>query len=194
MVTETFKQSQSEDARRFIAGYNADGFGIYYSLNPTETRLRSKARKDDIAAAEYLHVDADPNADETPDTFKARLLPKVREFSHLPTFVINSGNGLLAVAVAAIGRANRTGGTIADIEAHNHALAEAFGADPSPRDVCRILRVPGTTNYPNKPKRKAGRVRSEAKSLEANDRATSGDFPPKQTQPTPQQPGSSTKR
>jgi hypothetical protein len=190
VVTESFEYV--EEARRFIADYNGDGYGIYYSLNTTKTRLRSKARKDDIAAVEYLHVDADPNADETPDDFKARLLPKLDEFRYPPTFVVDSGNGLqllwrLRQAVPLTDDA-----TIADIEARNHALAEALGAAPSTRNVDRILRVPGTTNYPNEPKRKQGRVECPAKLLEANDHSYDlGDFPPKQTQPTPHQPGSS---
>ena len=55
--------------------------------------------------------------------------------------------------------------TIADIEARNHALAEAFGGDASARNIDRLLRLPGTTNYPNAKKRKLGRKECRARLL-----------------------------
>jgi hypothetical protein len=82
-----------EQARRFITAHNGAGENVYYSVNPTKTALLSKASKDDIARIEYLHADADPSDDETPQAFKARMIPKIEAFPYPPTFVIDSGNG-----------------------------------------------------------------------------------------------------
>jgi hypothetical protein len=60
---------------------------------------------------------------------------------------------------------------IADIEARNYALAVALGADPSTRNIDRVLRVPGTRNYPNKRKRELGRTECQADYLDCNGNA-----------------------
>ena len=125
--------------------------------------MQSKPRKSDIARVEYLHVDADPNDDESPDQFKARLRPKIEAFPQQPTFVVDSGNGIQLLW--RLRPAVKIGGdeVIKDIEARNYALALAFGADPSTRNIDRIFRLPGTTNYPNGKKREIGRVACKAK-------------------------------
>jgi hypothetical protein len=73
---------------------------------------------------------------------------------------------------------------ITDIEARNWALALRLGADPSTRNIDRILRLPGTINYPNAKKRKDGRVACEAVLLEYNDVAYSIDDFPVHVEPT----------
>jgi hypothetical protein len=155
ITTNTF--TDIEDAREFIAEHNAAGRGVYYSVNPTKTALQSKAKKTDIARIEYLHVDADPGKDETPEAFKERMLAKIAEFPHCPTFVIDSGNGLQLLFKLSEAVEITASSVIADIESRNHALALAFGADPSTRNIDRVFRLPGTINYPNEPKRKLGR-------------------------------------
>ncbi|MDF0521588.1 DNA-primase RepB domain-containing protein [Bradyrhizobium yuanmingense] len=155
--TRTFTTAEIEAMRAFIRKQNATS-NIYYSLNPARTHLNKKATKKDIASVDYLHVDADPSADETPAQFKERLAPLIASFGQQPTFVIDSGNGvqLLWRLDAPVSLTSEQ--DIDDIEARNFALARAFGADPSTRNVDRILRVPGTTNWPNEKKRKAGRT------------------------------------
>jgi hypothetical protein len=165
--TETF--THPERAREFIVETNDRGYGVYYSLNPTKQSMTSKAAKTDIARVEYLHVDADPNEDESPEAFKARMLPKVDAFEPAPTFVIDSGNGLHLLWRLQQAVEITDDRVIADIEACNYALARAFGADPSPRDICRILRLPGTVNYPSAPKREKGRKKCWAKRLRYRD-------------------------
>jgi virulence-associated protein E len=94
----------------------------------------------------------------------------VRAFEPAPTFTIDSGNGLqllwrLEQPVELADDPAR----IADVEARNHALALALGADPSTRNVDRILRLPGTTNHPNRKKRALGRVAVPSRLVEFND-------------------------
>ena len=102
----------------------------YFTINPTKRAVSKKPKKEDISLVDYLHVDADPNDDESPDEFKRRLQQKFDRFRPKPTFIVDSGNGIqllwwLDKPVKITGP-----DVIADVEASNHALAEAFGADP----------------------------------------------------------------
>ena len=147
--------------------------------------MTKKATKGDIAAIEYLHVDADPNADETPEQFKARLSPQFSTCASPPTFVIDSGNGVqplwrLDTPVKLNGAAE-----IDDIELRNFALAQTFGADPSTRNVDRILRLPGTVNWPNKKKLNAGRVPCPSSVIAVNEAAYPLSAFPQAEQPKP---------
>jgi AAA domain len=155
ITTSTF--TAIEAARQFVAEHNAAGRGVYYSVNPTKTALQSKAKKTDIARIKHLHVDADPDKNETPEAFKERMLAKIAEFPHCPTFVIDSGNGLQLLFRLSAAVEITNAAVIADIEARNYALALAFGAAPVTRNIDRVLRLPGTINYPNEPKRRLGR-------------------------------------
>jgi hypothetical protein len=167
-ITQTF--TDLEEAGQFIAEGNDDNsHNIYYSVNPTKRPLSSKAKKADIASVAYLHVDADPDKGESPEAFKARIGQQLESFDPFPTFVIDSGNGLqllwrLEQPVEVTG-----GDVIDDIEARNYALAEQFGASPATRNIDRILRVPGTINYPNEVKRRLGRKVCSAKLIMYDD-------------------------
>jgi hypothetical protein len=172
--------TQLERAEEFIVEQNNQGKNVYYSINPIKGDvLKPKAEKNDIARIEYLQVDADPRDDESPDEFKQRLLQRVEEFPQRPILVVDSGNGIQLLWELAEPVENTGPNVIADIEARNHALAEAFGASPSTRDVCRIFRLPGTLNYPNKKKRSIGRVICKAELLDFEEiNYPLSDFPP----------------
>lgn len=57
--------------------------------------MSTKAAKKDIAAAEFLHADCDPRADETPVAAKNRYRVALKP-SGLPepTLIVDLGNGL----------------------------------------------------------------------------------------------------
>jgi hypothetical protein len=104
---------------------------------------------------------------------KARIKSAIEKFSPTPTAIIDSGNGVqllwrLQEPVDLDPAAN------ADVEARNFALAEAFGCDPSTRNVDRIFRLPGTNNLPNKKKLRIGRVACGTKLLSFTDEAHTG--------------------
>jgi hypothetical protein len=167
--TETF--TDREEARQFIAESNngSNSCNIYYSVNPTRRPLSSKAKKADIASVAYLHVDADPGAEESPETFKERITQQLESFDPFPTFVIDSGNGLQLLWRLERPVEITNEDMIADIEARNYALAERLGASPATRNIDRILRLPGTVNYPNEVKRKLGRTQCRAELLVHDD-------------------------
>jgi hypothetical protein len=167
--TATFGPGEERALREFIRTRNADR-NVYYSLNRPKGPLWKKAKKTDMAQVAYLHVDADPADGESPEAFKARLLPEVESFEPMPTFTVDSGNGLqLLWRLEQPIELGDDPAQIADVEARNHALALALGADPSTRNVDRILRLPGTTNLPNRKKHSLGRVAVPSRLVEFND-------------------------
>jgi Protein of unknown function (DUF3987) len=176
-LTRTF--DNVEEARRFIAEQNTAGRNLYYSINPIKTALGSKAKKRDIARAEYFHVDADPGPDETPEGFKSRLRQRIAAYERKPTFVVDSGNGIQLLWRLRQPVEITSDEVIEDVETRNHALALVFHADPSTRNIDRLFRLAGTINFPNRKKRKLGRTRCRATLLEYNNIAYAlSDFPP----------------
>ena len=172
-----------EKARKFIVERNKTA-NIYYSINPTSLIMHKKPAKDDIARVTHLHADLDPKDDETSEAFKQHIWSKIECYKPEPSIIIDSGNGYqllwcLAQPVKIDGPE-----TVADIEARNYALAEAFGASASTRNIDRIFRVPGVTNYPNARKQKLGRVQCKAKLIEFNDRVHALSAFPKRATPT----------
>jgi hypothetical protein len=185
-ITETF--TEAEEARGFIATHNRAGANVYYTANVCRVAMASKPKKADIATVEFLHVDADPAKDESPEEFKERMQPVIDQFEPKPTFEIDSGNGLQFLWQLQPPVEITSDEVIADIEARNFSLAERLGADPSTRNIDRLLRLPSTTNFPNKTKLKLGRVKCWARWLEDNDIAHPLDaFPPKQAEESPRQ-------
>ena len=155
-ITRSFPNPAA--ARRFVVEQNERGYGTYYTLNVTGP-VSKKPSKRDFTAAMYLHADIDPAPDETSDAFKRRTLKRLKTFKPKPTFTVDSGNGLQCLWELTKPFPIRSDGDISAIESRNHALAVRLGADPSTRNIDRVLRIPGTVNYPNAAKKKRGRVK-----------------------------------
>jgi hypothetical protein len=176
-TTETC--ADDETAAAFVEEHNGRGANVYYSANPTRDKMDKKATKRDIKYAEYLFVDADPVGAETKAECRARIYNVLNKYPHRPTFMIDSGNGIHLLWDLMKRVPLDSPDIIADIEARNHGLAVQFGADPSTRNIDRILRLPGTLNFPNAKKRKAGRTIQRARLLNFHDGAYAVDkFPP----------------
>jgi hypothetical protein len=178
--TTTRVLHNDEEVQAFVSEQNKTK-NIYYSVNTPEPTITKKANKKEIICVDFLHVDVDPDKDETAKAFIERFLPVIQAYEPRPTAIVLSGNGInalwrLAEPVELNGPASYTA-----VEDHNLALAEAFGTDPSTRDISRILRVPGTVNYPNAAKLRRGRQVGLAELFEFNELAyTLSDFPIKE--------------
>jgi hypothetical protein len=137
---------------RHVAAYN-----IYFSVNRTKPGLRAKASKADITEMLAPHVDLDPPKDPSIDlaAAQAAILDRLKAHNPPPSCIIFSGGGYQGfwrldepVAVA---------DNIAELEACNIALEAALGGDHC-FNLDRIMRVPGTINWPDAKKRAAGRI------------------------------------
>ena len=178
--TTTRVLNNDEQVQAFVREQNKTK-NVYYSVNTPKPTITKKANKKEIISVDFLHVDVDPDKDETSEAFIERFLPVIQAYEPHPTAIVLSGNGInalwrLAEPVELNGPASYTA-----LEDRNLALAEVFGADPSTRDISRILRVPGTVNYPNAAKLKRGRQVGLAELFEFNELAyTLSDFPVKE--------------
>jgi hypothetical protein len=174
--TRTFKADAITSAEEFIKACNVtERRNIYYSVNPTKKEMRKKAAKGDIAAIEFALADLDPADDETADAAKARYLDQLNgSFKPKPTMVVDSGNGIQALwrlkEPIVLGEfADEDKKIISDVEARIAAIMVALGGTTGTQNIDRVLRLPGTINWPNQAKLRAGRSASVAKLIEAND-------------------------
>ena len=175
---ETITAHNKTEARDFIRLHDGK-CNLYYSVNPTRTAMTRKAAKTDIAAIEYLLADLDPRDGESPEDAKSRYLKALETFKPAATAIIDSGNGIQALGrlEARIELAEPVGETfpvetaaiIAEVEARSATWMKRLGSVAGTQNIDRILRLPGTTNLPNKKKIKAGRVACRTRLISFND-------------------------
>lgn len=163
--TETRTFTDSKEAEAWALRQN-ETKNIYFHVNRTRGPLTAKAKKEDIAAVEYLHVDIDPRTGEDFEQERARILrlltTDLPKGIPAPSLVIDSGGGFQAFwRLAEPLNINGDLDKAREAERYNRALEIAFGAD-SCHDVSRIMRLPGTMNWPTKKKRDKGREPREA--------------------------------
>jgi hypothetical protein len=153
---------------------------LYYGLGEVLSDLTSKAKRQDIHAVHYLHADLDPRVGEELLAEQERIkklltgegrpdvLPSVIP---MPTAIICSGSGfqalwLLDKPLEVVGSSDAERIASADdIGGYNRTLELALGGDHC-FDVSRILRLPGTINYPSAKKKERGRVEALAELIE----------------------------
>lgn len=145
---------------------------LYYHVNQYPGVRQSpsgaflKANKTDIAQVPYLHVDVDPIAPPVGASDEEKASHTESERSRIralltdaePTVLVDSGGGFQALfrLVEPI-MLDRTEDMADEVARRNHALAVRFGGDIAAKDVSRVLRLPGTTNWPDRKKREKGR-------------------------------------
>lgn len=175
--THGFRLDEGDGAEAKLAAWldaNAQ-WNIYYHVNPLRRDPEhGKATKPDVARMAYLHVDVDPRAREDLAAEKVRIERALSDPSDKqlppPTGVVDSGGGcnavwLLAESVEIEGDADND--RVASCEAaerYNQQIERLFEGDHC-HNVDRILRVPGTVNWPDEGKRKKNRVPTVAKLL-----------------------------
>ena len=175
---KTLTAHNASEVLDFVRAHDGK-WNIYFSVNPTRAAMRTKASKLDIAAIEFIISDLDPRDDESPEDAKARYLKALGTFKPAATALIDSGDGIQALwhLETRIELAERVGETfpaenaaiIAEVEARSATLMKRLGSVAGTQNIDRILRLPGTTNLPNKKKIKAGRVACQARLISFND-------------------------
>jgi Mesyanzhinovviridae DNA primase len=153
IITRTF--ADLEKARGFIAGWNST-HNLHYNFNRTKNAVVSKKPGDvEMAEVDFVHGDLDPNAGENLSEVKPRYRAQIANF-HKPTFLVDSGSGIQALW----GLEQPLGPThFKAVRNRCRAVMKYLGADDlSACDPSRVLRLPGTINYPSPAKRAKGRV------------------------------------
>jgi Virulence-associated protein E len=176
--TVTYAPDTEGECREWIAAEN-DARNVYYHIGRPRRRLSKKATKADVAAVHFLHADLDPRAGEDLDVERSRMLRRLTEDLPEgvppPSFVVDSGGGYQALwqlrapitlapddADAAVVEAAAEAA-----EQYTRGLELAFGADAT-HNVDRVLRVPGTVNWPDERKRAKGRTARLASLVETH--------------------------
>lgn len=126
---------------------NSAGRGVYWTVNCTRSQLSRKPSKNDISEARYLHVDVDPPFD------RERTLEALRTAQAPPSLIVDSGNGLQA-----FWGLEEASTDLKTVEELNSRLITAYCGDSGTYNVDRLMRLPGTVNFPSDKKRQAGRV------------------------------------
>ena len=117
---------------------NAQHYNIYWSVNIVRAGLNKKAAKADIVGVRYFHTDLDNTQD----------LAAAQRWR--PSIIINSGGGFNMLWKVA-------GPTTVDVaEDINRRIEHALKADHC-HNIDRVLRVPGTINWPTPAKIERGR-------------------------------------
>jgi hypothetical protein len=131
--------------------HNDAGANVYWTVNRVRDGFHRKPSKSDITAARYVHVDIDPP--KTGGAFdKGAIIDALDELKAAPSFVIDSGGGLQA-----FWRLDGAPQNLASIERINTQVRDLFDAD-SCQNIDRLMRLPGSVNWPDAKKRARGRV------------------------------------
>lgn len=159
-ITKTFSPETVDQMKEWVVAHNLDHHNLYYHVGIPKRELNRKADRSDIAAVLWLHVDIDPPAGLDVEIARQRalsLLENGKDGIPAPTVVVNYGGGVQAFW--RLSERIEIGGDVAKAEkakAHNQRLEVVFGADNC-HNIDRIMRLPGTVNWPNARKRRKGR-------------------------------------
>jgi hypothetical protein len=143
----------------WIAARQRVGCNVYFQPNETRPDCTRKPAKTDMVAAQCRFADIDPLDGQFPyEEERGRL---ARLAAHLksgdtfpPTVVIDSGNGMQPLWV--IEREPLSPAAITRIECETKSIEDALGAGGT-HNIDRLLRLPGTVNFPNREKLRRGR-------------------------------------
>ena len=140
---------------------------LYFHVNRPTRKLTKKAGLKDIKSVDWFHIDIDPRAGENLDDERKRALAllttNLPEGVPAPNAIIFSGGGYQAFW--RLEEPIQIDGDLVkaeDAKRWNQWLEVRFEADNC-HNIDRIMRLPGTINWPNKIKRDKGRVATLAK-------------------------------
>lgn len=155
-----------EELHAFVAEWNG-ARNLYFSVNPLRSSLGKKAKKRDVAAGCYLHVDIDPRVNEPLAAEQQRieelLTTKLPPGVPPPTFIIFTGGGFSAfwrlASPVQMPPADSPEWEPAcwEIEGRCKILASVLGGDHC-HNIDRVMRLAGTVNLPDAKKRAKGRA------------------------------------
>jgi hypothetical protein len=140
-----------ESALDWATAQSASKKNVYFTVNRVRPGVHKKPNKSDMVGYRFAHVDIDPPKDGAPWD-KQGALDRLNNSTIPPTCINWSGNGFQAFWRLT----DEVTGEV--LETINRGLVAAFNGDVGTHNADRLLRVPGTVNWPNKKKADAGRV------------------------------------
>lgn len=148
-----------DDVKGWLLEQDAAGHNVYFHVNPLLRQIDKKAQRQDVASVDWLHVDVDPRPGEALEAARQRardtlMSPPVGVPP--PTVVVFSGGGYQGFW--RLEDPIQVGGDLAKAEKaklYNLQLERLFRGDNC-HNIDRIMRLPGTVNYPNAYKRSRG--------------------------------------
>ena len=151
-----------EELIESVKKYNTKKYNIYYAFNQPRKGRTKKPRKNDISWIYGFHVDVDIPSDfdgDRKEWIDEKIVDIVDVTGDTPQ-IIFTGNGLQALwefeePIRA------TEESIDATERVNRKIAYAVGGDHC-HNVDRMLRVPGTINWPSPKKKALGYVKRDA--------------------------------
>ena len=157
--TRTFGR-RDERMSEWIAQLQGRGANVYFQPNETRSDCTKKPDKAAMVAALCRHADVDPDDDKLSLDEERGRLHRLAEFlkaesTFPPSVIIDSGNGLQPLWV--VSREPLEPHVVDRVERENRQIEAALGAAGT-HDVSRLLRMPGTLNFPNAKERSRGRV------------------------------------
>lgn len=164
--TETFVTGREDEVRQWLVRHG--DCNLYFQVNPPTRDLAKKSKREDIAALAWLHVDLDPVAGADIDEERARILAVLEsppEGIPRPTAINFSGGGYQAFwRLSDPLQLDGTPKTYEEAKLFNLALEQQLGGDDC-HNVDRIMRLPGTINWPDARKARKGRVPTLARAI-----------------------------
>ncbi len=156
----TATMTTAEDVRRWIHEHSDGRWNLYFTVNVTRGPVSKKPEKADMAAATGFHVDVDPRSGEPLDSERERAERLLRGYGPMPTLIIDSGGGFQGFWK--LDEELDLPGDPGDearhrpVEERNLTIETRLQGD-SCHNIDRIMRLPGTVNWPGEKKRKKGR-------------------------------------
>lgn len=154
----TFGPDKITEMADWINRQQAAKRNIYFHVNPVRQPEKGKATKGDVLRLEWFHVDIDPIRKKPLIEEQKRILSELQTTDMLPkpTAIIFSGGGYQAFWK--LTTPIEVGGDVPKIEEaerFNVQIAKLLSADNC-HNADRIMRLPGTINWPNATKRANG--------------------------------------
>lgn len=150
-IAGRFFGSDCDAAVDWAIDHNQQGKNLYWTVNRCQAGVGYKPSKSDIKKIRFAHVDIDPPKDGS-GFCKAVVIQRLEALPTPPTMIVDSGNG-----VQALWKLEEETEEREKVEGVNQGIARNFAGDSS-HNIDRLLRLPGTVNYPNSKKRTLGCV------------------------------------
>lgn len=154
---KTFVMPEQEaQAKAWVSDANAKGRNCYFHTNISNA-VNKRLSKHDVKSARFAWADIDPDIKQFGSYEQAKLYLKnlVPSLCEHASIIIDSGNGLQVLYRLAPTLDISNQEAKERFEIVNRAVAKRWNAD-STQDCSRILRLPGTLNYPSQSKMDKG--------------------------------------